>query len=201
MRAADWDARYAERELVWSSGPNQFLVEQVSGLTPGRALDVAAGEGGNAIWLAEQGWAVTAVDFSEVGCAKGREHAAARGVEVVWLVADVTRFEPPEQAFDLVIVFYLHLPAEARRRAHRHAASAVAPGGTLLVVGHDRDNLERGVGGPPNPAVLFTADEVTADLAGTTLEVEAAGQVIREVEGEDGVIRTAIDCLVRASRP
>lgn len=201
MRAADWDARYAQRELVWSAGPNRFLVDQAAGLAPGRALDVGAGEGRNAIWLAEQGWAVTAVDFSAVGCAKGRQLAASRGVAVDWVVADVTVWDPPPAAFDLVVVLYLQLPEAERRQAHMRAATAVAAGGTLLVVGHDRDNLSRGTGGPQDPALLLTAAAVTADLTGTDLVIDVAEQVIRAADGEDGQRRSAIDCLVRAHRP
>lgn len=202
MRAEDWDRRYAERDLVWSAGPNRFLVEQLEALelAPGRALDVAAGEGRNAIWLAEHGWTVTAIDFSRVGIGKAEEVGAGRGVDVMWLVGDVTVWEPPPRAFDLVLVFYLQLAEPDRRAAHARAAAAVAPGGVLLIVGHDRDNLERGVGGPPSADVLLTTDGVRADLEGTGLTVEVARQVDRPVETEDGGTSHAIDCLVRARR-
>lgn len=201
MDATTWDERYEDEELVWSVGPNRFLVEEVAGLTAGRALDVAAGEGRNAIWLAEQGWRVTAVDFSRVGIDKGRRIAGQRRVEVDWLVEDVTDWTPEEQAFDLVIVFYLQLSAPDRRAAHSRAGRAVAPSGTLLIVGHDRDNLTRGVGGPPDPALLLTAAETTADLEGTGLQIERAGQVRRPVDTGPEEPGVAIDCLVRARRP
>lgn len=116
------------------------------------------------------------------------------------MIADVTSWRPSVRAFDLVAVFSLHLPPGQRRDAHRVAASAVAPGGVLLVVGHDRDNLEHGVGGPQEPDILFSADEVTADLDDTGLTVVTARQVHRRVD-VDGRTRTAIDCLVRAHRP
>ena len=124
-----WDARYTGRELVWSAEPNRFLVAEVDGLAPGRALDLACGEGRNAIWLAEQGWTVTGVDFSAVGLDKARRLAEARQVSVQWERADVTEYEPPADGFDLVIVMYLHLPAPARRRALGLASGGVAPGG------------------------------------------------------------------------
>lgn len=200
MDARDWDARYAASDLVWSAGPNQFVVEEITDLVPGRALDIAAGEGRNAIWLAQEGWRVTALDFSPVGVDKGRRGAVAAGVEVVWILADATTWEPPPQAFDLVLVAYLQLPRAALRAALGRAAAAVAPGGTLLVIGHDRDNLERGHGGPPDPEVLLDADTVADDLEAAGLQLVAAGQVEREVETDDGR-RTAIDCLVRALRP
>lgn len=200
MDAGDWDERYGARELVWSAEPNQFVVEETADLSPGRALDLAAGEGRNAIWLAQQGWEVTAVDFSPIGIAKGRRIADAAGVEVTWVVADATTWQPPPRSFDLALVAYLQLPPDERRAAHRRAADAVADGGTLLVVGHDRDNLELGFGGPPDREVLLDVDGVVADLEGTGLAIVAAGQVERVVD-TDGGTRTAIDCLVRARRP
>jgi SAM-dependent methyltransferase len=200
--ASGWDERYAAQELIWSAGPNRFLVEQAQDLPPGRALDVAAGEGRNAIWLAERGWQVTAVDFSAVGTDKGRRLARAAGVEdaVTWVIADVTTWQPPSAGHELVLVAYLHVPVDDRRTAHRSAARAVAPGGTLLVIGHDAANLDGGHGGPQDPSVLFTAEDVVADLDGTGLAIEVATQVRRPVETDEGP-RTAIDCLVRASRP
>lgn len=197
MDAEDWDRRYATSELIWTAEPNRFLVEQVEGLTPGRALEVAAGEGRNAVWLARQGWQVTAVDFSRVGLDKARQLADRAGVTIDLICADAT--EPIVGRFDLVVVLYLHLPADQRHRAHRNAAAAVAPGGTLLVVGHDATNLADGVGGPRDPTVLFTAADVVADLDGTGLTIRRAEAVHRPVATDDGE-RTAVDALVRAER-
>ena len=199
MDAAAWDERYAGRELVWSASPNRFLVEQAEGMSPGRALDLAAGEGRNAIWLAQQGWEVTAVDFSPVGIDKGRQIATRNGVQIEWVVADATTWQPPTHGFDLVIVFYLQLPDRDRRAAYGRAAAAVAPHGTLLIVGHDLDNLTRGHGGPQDAGVLLTAEAVRGDLSATGLAIETAGQVTRTVQTDEGD-RTAIDLLVRASR-
>jgi SAM-dependent methyltransferase len=194
-----WDRRYETKELVWTAEPNRFLVSEVAGLTPGSALDLAAGEGRNAVWLAEQGWQVTAVDFSAVGLAKAGELAAARGVGITTVCADATDYVPPEQ-FDLVVVFYLQLAAEPRREAYLRAADAVAPGGTLVIVGHDSTNLADGYGGPQEPAVLFSPDDVLADIAPAGLTVERAERVERPVDTPDGP-RVAIDALVRARRP
>jgi SAM-dependent methyltransferase len=198
-----WDERYAGRELVWSAGPNRFLAERAGDLAPGRALDLAAGEGRNSVWLAQQGWQVTAVDFSAVGLDKGRELARGAGVEdaIAWVHADVTTWVPPLGRFDLALVFYLQLPADQRRAAHRLAAGALAPGGTLLVVAHDLDNLTRGYGGPQDPDLLPTAAGIVDDLEGTGLEVVTAEQVERPVAVEGGDPVTALDCLVRARRP
>jgi len=192
-----WNRRYAGSELVWTAQPNRFLVAEASGLRPGRALDLACGEGRNAVWLAEQGWQVTGVDFSEVALDKARDLAAARGVEAEWEQADLLAYQPAPRAFDLVLVFYLQLPAAQRRTIVRAAADAVAPGATLLLVAHDRSNLEHGHGGPQQPAVLYTAGEVVADLDGSGLEIERAERVERPVQTPDGE-RIALDALVRA---
>jgi SAM-dependent methyltransferase len=193
-----WDERYGTDELVWRAEPNMFLVDEVAGMAPGRALDLACGEGRNALWLAERGWRVVAVDFSAAGLAKGRRLAARRDLEVEWVEADVLAWEPAPESFDLVIVMYLQLPAEDLRRALGSAAAALAPGGTLLVVGHDRANLAEGFGGPPDSSVLYDPDQIASDVAG--LVVERAERVRRPVETPEGV-RVALDALVRAHRP
>ncbi len=194
-----WDERYASTDLVWTAEPNVFVVRELGGLAPGRALDLGAGEGRNAIWLAERGWQVTAVDFSAVALAKAAKLAAARGVTgITWVDADLRGYQPPPDSFDLVLLAYIHLPrAESDMLLHA-AAAALAPGGTLLFVGHDRDNIAHGYGGPQEPAVLHQAAEVVAALPG--LIIQQAGQERRPVPTDDGE-RTAIDTLVRAQRP
>lgn len=199
MDAADWDRRYAGSDLVWSATPNVFVAAEAASLTPGRALDLAAGEGRNAVWLAEHGWRVEAVDFSPVGLAKAAAMARGRGVALTCTVGDVTAL-PPLAPADLVLVCYLQLPRAELAVAHAAAASLVAPGGTLLVVAHARANLTRGFGGPPDPAVLPTVEEVVADLDGSGLTVERAEEAVRVVETETGP-REAIDLVVRAARP
>ena len=179
--------------------PNRFLVSEISGLAPGAALDLACGAGRNAVWLAERGWRVTGVDFSGVALGIARDLAASHGVEVEWIESDVTGWTPPARAFDLVCVLYLQLPAPERRAALRHAVDALRPGGTLLVVGHDLLNMTEGWGGPTQPDVLFTPDDIAAEV-GDDLQVEKAERVRRPVE-DGGVLREAIDALVRARRP
>lgn len=200
-----WDGRYSAKELVWSAGPNMFLPPAVDGMAPGTALDLACGEGRNAIWLAEQGWQATGVDFSEVAVDKAAAVAQRRGVSVEWICADVTTWRPAEQpggpaaGFDLVVVFYLQLASVARKLALVNAAQMLGTDGVLLVVAHDSANLTHGVGGPQDPAVLYTAAEVVRDIgsAGLNLEIERAETVERPVEGAD---QPALDCLVRARR-
>jgi len=197
MDRQQWDERYMTDELIWRAEPNRFLVKEVARMKPGRALDLACGEGRNALWLAERGWQVTGVDFSPVGLAKARRLAVVRRVDVSWLRADVLEWNPPQTAFDLVIVMYLQLPADARRRVLSRAARALTPGGTLLVVGHDSTNLTEGTGGPQDPAVLFSPEDVANDLPG--LDIERAERVRRPVHTEHGDV-DAIDALVRAVR-
>jgi SAM-dependent methyltransferase len=191
-----WNERYSQHGLLWSAQPNRFLVAEVSDLAPGRALDLACGEGQNAIWLAERGWDVVGVDFSEVAIAKGRERAARDGVDIELLVDDLLEYEPEPSAFDLVLLLYFHLPPDELGLVLERAAAALAPGGTLLVIGHDRTNIEHGVGGPSDPTIQYTPDEIAAELPG--LEIERAERVFRDVPDAD---RPAIDALVRARRP
>ena len=161
MDSSAWDARYAATDLVWSATPNAVVARETADLPPGRALDLAAGEGRNAIWLASRGWRVTAVDFSAVATRRIRELADDRlGPEadrVTAVTADLMAWTPDPASADLVVLAYLQLVAGERRPAHRAAAAALAPGGTLLLVAHHSDNLSYGVGGPQDPAVLFTA--------------------------------------------
>ena len=200
MDSEAWDRRYDRSELVWTADPNRFLVAETEALPPGRAVDLGCGEGRNAVWLAERGWQAVGVDFSEVGLQKARELADARGVNVEWVVADLLEFRPEPRAFDLVLVFYIQLPAAQRRPILSAAAEAVAPGGTLVVVAHDSSNLQHGYGGPRDPAVLYTAQDVVEDLDGGGLQIERAETVERPVRTSDGE-RVALDALVRARRP
>jgi len=199
MDSHGWDVRYGGQDLVWSATPNQFLVTETSHLEPGRALDLACGEGRNAIYLAERGWEATGVDFSEAGLAKASKMAEARGVTATWICADVLDWVP-DSGYDLVAVFYLQLDAAGRARALATAAGAVAPGGTLLVVAHDADNIARGVGGPQDPSVLYRVAELEELAESAGLEIEKATQVTRQVDTDDGP-REAIDTLLRAVRP
>jgi SAM-dependent methyltransferase len=193
----DWNRKHGEAGPLFGVEPNRFLVAEVADLPPGRALDRACGAGRNAIWLAERGWAVTGADFSDVALENARDLAAERGVDVEWLLGVLRDWEPPRRAFDLVAVLYQQLPAEERHPELARAADADAPGGTLLVVGHDLQNLNGGHGGPQDPRVLFTPEDVVAELPG--LEVEKAERVLRPVETEDGEAQ-AIDALIRARR-
>jgi SAM-dependent methyltransferase len=197
MKRDDWNSRYADAGLVWGTEPNRFVAAELAGLAPGRALDLACGEGRNAIWLAGRGWDVTAVDFSDVAVERGRRQAAQRGVDVAFVVDDVLTVPLDEAGFDLVLVTYLQLPAGERALVLRRAAASLAPGGALFLVGHDLRNHAEGHGGPKDASLLWTADEVAAAVTQAGLTVERAGEVLREV---DGAPRPAIDTLVLARR-
>ncbi len=177
MDASAWDARYAEAPLVWSAGPNQF-VATLESLPPGRALDLACGEGRNAIWLASLGWHVTAVDFSPVAIEKARALSDA----VEWVVADALTWTG--SGYDLAVLAYLQLPADERRRAVRNAWDSLAPGGRLFVVAHDSTNLTDGTGGPQDASVLYTSEDVLSDLP-PQYDVVRAERVVRVVPAGD----------------
>lgn len=196
MGSADWNERYKETPSLWGTRANVFVAEVFGGSEPGRALDLACGEGRNALWLAERGWRVTAVDFSSAALAKARAEAGERSVTVEWVEADLTGYHPEPGAFDAVVIAYLHLPEPSRTPILRGAADALAPGGTLLVVGHDATNPAEGVGGPQDPEILYTAQSLVAAVP--TLRIERAGRAERTVAGAD---RPALDALLVATRP
>ena len=193
-RRRAWDRRHASREPIESVDPDPLLVREASTLRPGRALDLACGDGRNAVWLARRGWRVVAVDFSPVALERASSLAERAGVSVEWVRHDLLGWTPPERAYDLVTLIYLHVGPDERRDVLRGAAAAVAPGGRLLVVGHHRRNLDEGTGGPQDPRVLYEPDDLAAEVPG--LVVERADTVFG---GSDGVTR--VDALLLARRP
>jgi SAM-dependent methyltransferase len=197
--AQAWDARYADAPLLWSATPNRWVATEARDLPPGRALDVAAGEGRNALWLAERGFSVTAVDFSSVALDRGRLRAADlgdAGDRITWVQADVLDYRPPSRAFGLVVIAYLQLVVHERRTAIGHAVDALADGGVLLFVAHALANLTCGTGGPQDAAVLYRPEDVVDDIrsTGRPVRVVRADEVHRPVDGAD---RAAVDVLVR----
>jgi SAM-dependent methyltransferase len=165
---------------------------------PGSALELASGSGTNAVWLAQQGWRTTAVDWSPVGLANGKAKADGAGVAVDWQERDLFEWSPPARAFDLVVLVYLHLPVGERMPVYARAAAAVAPGGRLLIVGHDRLHGAEGQGGP-DPDRLFTADEIAAALqASDPMLVVERAEVVRRVPPPG---QGPIDALLVLRRP
>ena len=206
--ASEWDERYAATELVWSAGPNRFVAEEVADLPVGTAVDLGAGEGRNSVHLATLGWRVTAVDFSRVALDKGR--TVAGDLPITWVCADATTWVAPEPV-DLVVEAYLHVVPAERRRTTANAFGSLRVGGTFLLVGHDTTNLTDGTGGPQDPDVLMTAEDVLSDLdlacgpLGASYDVVKAGRVARPVaepghQHHEADERIAWDCLVRVVR-
>jgi 2-polyprenyl-3-methyl-5-hydroxy-6-metoxy-1,4-benzoquinol methylase len=191
VRAEDWDERYADRQQ-WSAEPNGLIAGLLADLPPGAAVDLAAGEGRHALWLARLGWRVTAVDFSEVGLARGRVQPVAD--RVTWVAADVTTWTAEPGSQDLVLVAYLHLPEEQTVAVLTRAVGWLRPGGRLVVLGHDVENLTAGVGGPQEADILHSVDRL-APVA-RLLTVDRLEQVRRETPAG-----TALDTLLAGRRP
>jgi SAM-dependent methyltransferase len=176
-QAAEWDARYSERDgAKWSGRPNGRLLVEVAGLRPGRALDVGCGEGADAIWLARSGWTVTAIDISDVALLRARQAAELAGAVVEWVRGDALQVSFPAGSFDLVSMQYPALPKAAGEAAVRTLLDTVRPGGLLLAVYHDLDDehrehmKSRGV----DPADYVDADDLGRLLGGQfTIELHA----------------------------
>lgn len=168
MDEAFWDEKYQSRSEVWDGKPHPNLIAETADLAPGSALDVGTGEGADAIWLAERGWQVTAVDISTVALERGRKQADSLGAEtaqmITWLHADLTEWEPPAARFDLVSLQFMHLPSVQRVPTYQRLADSVAPGGVLLIVGHHPSDLETTARRLPDPDPLFTADQIANEL-------------------------------------
>jgi SAM-dependent methyltransferase len=173
-QAAEWDARYSERDGArWSGRPNGRLLAEVAGLTPGRALDVGCGEGADAIWLARRGWTVTAIDISDVALTRARQAAELADAAVEWVCGDALQAPFPAGSFDLVSMQYPALPKAAGQAAVQALLESVRPGGLLLAVYHDFDDEHRehlksqGV----DPADYVDADDL-ARLLGDAFTIE-----------------------------
>jgi SAM-dependent methyltransferase len=191
VRDTEWDERYAERQQ-WSAEPNALIAELLAELPPGEAVDLAAGEGRHALWLAARGWRVTAVDFSGVGLARGRAQSGAD--RVTWVTADVTTWSTAPGSLDLVLVAYLHLPEEDTVALLTRAVGWLRPGGRLVVLGHDVENVSGGVGGPQEEAILYSVDRLRP--VSRLLAVDRLEQVHRETPAG-----TALDTLLVGRRP
>ena len=196
-----WDRKYAESHRIWSGEPNLRLVERAADLPPGRALDVGCGEGADAVWLASRGWHVVALDVSTVALERAAEHAREAGVADRVetrhhdLVADLSL----PGGFDLVTAHYLHVPREIFADLYRAMAAAVAPGGSLLVVGHHPDDVRTAVRRPPVPDLLFTTEEVVAVLDPAAFDVLLADAPTRQERTHEGSV-TVRDSVVHAVR-
>lgn len=202
---AFWEGMYRSRSAVWSGRPNAQLLAEAGGLSPGTALDVGCGEGADAIWLAQRGWQVTAVDISTTALLRAEAHAAEASADVRgrirWVHADVTSGPAPAHAsYDLVSAQFVHPPSGQREALHRRLAEAVSPGGTLLVVGHHPSDLYADVGRFQMPDLMFTAEQVAAVLQPGLWDVVATEVRARTVTDDQGVERTVRDSVLNARR-
>ena len=206
---AFWDARYSEKDSIWSGNPNPVLVSDVSGLAPGTALDVGCGEGADAIWLARRGWTVTGVDISTVALQRAAAFAAADSdvsdvaSRLTWEQHDLAEWSPPEAAFDLVSAQFLHLTGAQSARLFPALAAAVAPGGTLLIVGHDFTGMNE-LHRQHMQDHILTIDMVedVLDAARWTIEVSESREraALTQTPGPDGSVMHLRDIVVRARR-
>jgi 2-polyprenyl-3-methyl-5-hydroxy-6-metoxy-1,4-benzoquinol methylase len=199
-----WDERYGSTEQVWSGNPNQRLVEQVSSLKAGTALEVGCGEGADAIWLATRGWRVLAIDVSPVALERAARQVANLGEEVAdrvaWQQVDLLTWDPAPRQFDLVTAHFIHTPSDVRASLHRRLAAAVRPGGSLLIVGHHPRDLEGSNHRWRMPDFMFTAEEIAATLSSDDWEIVVAETQSREAKLPDGNQATIHDAVLHARR-
>ena len=204
FEAPAWEERYRAAPAIWSGRPNPQLVAEAAALAPGRALDVGSGEGADALWLAERGWQVTGVDISGTALERAAAHAVERGAEIAgrieWVHADLREQPPAEGAYDLVSSHFMHLPGDARRELYGRLAAAVAPGGTLLIVGHHPSDLRIAGQRMHFPGMMFTAEEIASSLDAEQWEVLAAQARPRVAAGPDGQEVTVHDAVLVARR-
>jgi SAM-dependent methyltransferase len=195
-----WDDKYREQDQLWSGAPNGALLVEAADLPPGQALDLGCGEGADALWLAERGWLVTAVDISRV--ALDRAAAVAGDAKVSWTHGDLTATPPPAGAFDLVSALYFPLPRSAPRGL-RTLVAAVAPGGTLLVVGHDLDESHRQHMDPAfDPDDFYPPDEIAAHLDDTwTVQVHETRPRVSPAPPGSGHVHDVVLKARRNGRP
>ena len=187
MDAEEWDRRYAQTERFFTGGPNPLIAELLGALPPGRGLDLAAGEGRHALWLARRGWHITAVDFSSIGIARGRRWAQEEGLEVDWVIDDVYRYAAPPASFDVVLIAYFHPEPPHRERVFAAAVQALVPGGHLLVAGRHLDDIGRDGGrGPSDPALRDTPEQLSQSLPASLelLRCEAAVRTLSDASGD-----------------
>ncbi|WP_223256237.1 class I SAM-dependent methyltransferase [Micromonospora endophytica] len=199
---AAWEQRYQARDAVWSGRPNPQLVAEVEGSAPGRVLDVGCGEGADAVWLAERGWQVTAVDISDTALTRAAAYARERRVaeRIEFRHADLMRWTPEPDGYDLVSAQFMQLPPQPRRDLFGRLAAAVAPGGRLLIVGHHPRDLRSSAHRLHLPEMMFTAEQVAAELDAQRFEVLAAQTRPRTTVDPHGQQHTIHDAVLLARR-
>ena len=174
-----WDERYATDEYLYGTEANAFLTSVIDRIPPGRVLCLAEGEGRNAVWLAEQGRSVTAVDASPVGLDKARQLAAERGVHIDAVVADLADYPIPADHWDAIVSIFCHIRPDLRLDLHRRSVRGLRPGGVFVLEAYTPAQLRYRTGGPPHEAMLMTLAGLRQELAG--LDFVHAVECEREV--------------------
>jgi len=196
-----WDELYGRTSRVWSGNPNPLLTREVVDLAPGSALDAGCGEGADSHWLARRGWRVRGVDVSAVALERAEAHSEPEIADrITWQRRDLTEWVPERQAYDLVNSQFLHFPRALREPLFGRLADAVAPAGTLLLVGHHPADLDTTVHRPAEPDLYFTPEELVAALDPDSWDVLVAEAVPRAVTDPDGRPATIRDTVLRARR-
>ena len=188
-----WDQRYSADEYVFGKSPNGFLAENVEKIPRGRVLCLAEGECRNAVFLAQQGHQVTAVDSSAVGLEKGRRLAQERGVQIETICADLTDFRLDSGEWEGIVAFFAHLPPPVRARIHREAVQQLAPGGAFVLEAYTPEQLQLGTGGPPNAAIMMELPALQSELQG--LDFVIAQETRREIH--EGKFHNGMSAVVQ----
>lgn len=189
-----WDERYSGEALAYGESPNDFLVSMAERLpTSGRALDIGAGQGRNALFLASRGLDVLAVDQSVVGMRKAQQLANQRSLALRTQVVDLETFDAGPRAFDVVSSIFVHLPTSLRRVVHERVVTWLKPGGVYILEAYGPDQIERGTGGPRDPELLAPLDVILSELVGMQIEHQAA--LVRNVS--EGVFHTGDASVVQ----
>ena len=175
----DWDARFAEPGWAFGTEPNDFLREQAHHLPPGRVLCLAEGEGRNAVWLAGQGYAVTAVDVSSAGLEKAQRLARERNVRITTACADLASYVIEAGAWQGIVSIFAHVPRAVRQRVHAGVLTGLAPSGVLLLEAYRPQQVGRGTGGPPDDERMLDLERLRPELG--ALEWLVARELDRDV--------------------
>ena len=187
-KATDWDERYGEPGFTYGREPNSFLVSVIASLPKGNILSLAEGEGRNAVYLAALGYDVTGVDGSEVGLRKARQLAAEHAVSITTIQADLSAFEIQAGQWDGIIACFCHVPSAIRTPLHQRAVAGLKPGGVLVLEGFSKEQLAYGTGGPPALDMLFSLEELQAELAGLKfIHAITKERDVREGRGHTGL--------------